>query len=497
MIRINLSYNAKLLMGLSLIGMVILTILIMDRFAFIQKLSEERAVSNINTLGAILSEEIADDLGDGDIAQARKTIQLASEQRHVVFVSCLDRRGVIMFSSDPATENKADSFRDSADIKHTERDVFIQSFPMSGHHIPSGGAIQVGFSLKSMRRYVTETLRRSLFINIFGFLAIFAAAGIISNKLLLPLMEMKTISGRIARGDFSARTKTMSRDLIGELGGSLNDMAVQLDGMTRNLQQKIAEATRDLALSNKDLARKKAELEESNRELRELDRIKTEFVSIVSHELRPPLTNIIGFAQTMQKLKLPKEKTERYLKIIESEGKRLAALIEDFLDISKIEMGSFELHCAEIDIRELIAETVAVIDVPPEITITNVLPAQSCPLTVDKDRLKQVLVNVLSNAIRYTKPGQAITIRCEDAPDRVMVHIQDQGPGIPAADQDRLFDKFFRRADDISKKSRGSGLGLYIVKNIIELHHGSVWIDSAPGKGNTFSFSLPKEGAQA
>jgi signal transduction histidine kinase len=266
--------------------------------------------------------------------------------------------------------------------------------------------------------------------------------------------------------------------------------------MTHHLQDKIAAATRELALSNSDLARQQAELEESNRKLTELDRAKTEFVSIVSHELQTPLTNIIGFAQTIQKLHLPKEKIERYLKIIEFEGRRLAALIEDYLDVSKIEMGSFELRRTEFDMRDLIKETVPVIDVPPDITIPTALPAQPCPLVADKDRLKQVIVNVLSNAIRYTGPGGAIAIRCEDFSDRVLVHIQDQGPGIPADDQKRVFEKFFRRADDISKKSRGSGLGLYIVKNIIELHHGSVWIDSAPGEGSTFSFSLPKEGAQ-
>lgn len=494
--RNNLSYTTKLLMGLSLISMAVLTILMIDRFTMIRKLSEERATNNISTLGVILSEEIADDLGDGDMAQARKTLRLAAAQAHVVFISCVDPHGLVMFSSDPAVENKTNPHRDSADIRRAEEDVFIQSFPMNGRPVRSSNTIQIGFSLLSMRRFLTATLRRSLLINILGFVAIFAVAGTIANILLRPLVEMKSVSGRIAQGDFSARTKTTSPDLIGALGRSLNDMATRLDQMTHHLQDKIAAATRELALSNSDLARQQAELEESNRKLTELDRAKTEFVSIVSHELQTPLTNIIGFAQTIQKLQLPKEKIERYLKIIEFEGRRLAALIEDYLDVSKIEMGSFELRRTEFDMRDLIKETVPVIDVPPDITIPTALPAQPCPLVADKDRLKQVIVNVLSNAIRYTGPGGAIAIRCEDFSDRVLVHIQDRGPGIPADDQKRVFEKFFRRADDISKKSRGSGLGLYIVKNIIELHHGSVWIDSAPGEGSTFSFSLPKEGAQ-
>ena len=494
--RKNFSYNTKLLMGLSLISMAVLTISMMDRFALIRKLSEERATSNINTLGVILSEEIADDLGDGDMVQARKTLTLAAAQSHVVFISCVDPRGLVLFSSEPAIENKSNPHRDSADIRHTEQDVFIRSFSMNGRPSRSLDAIQVGFSLQSMRRYLMDTLRRSLLINILGFLAIFAVAGIISNLLLRPLIEMKTISGRIAQGDFSSRTKTTSPDLIGALGRSLNDMAARLDQMTHHLQDKIVAATRELALSNRDLARQQAELEDSNRKLTELDRIKTEFVSIVSHELRTPLTSIIGFAQTIHKLQLPKEKNERYLKIIESEGQRLAALIEDYLDVSKMEMGSFELRRTEFDMRDLIKETVASIIVPAEITITTALPSKLCPLVADKDRLKQVIVNVLSNAIRYTGPGGAIAIRCEDFPGRILVHIQDRGPGIPADDQNRVFEKFFRRTDDASKKSRGSGLGLYIVKNIIELHHGSVGIDSAPGAGSTFSFSLPKEGAQ-
>mgnify|MGYP001608904562 CR=1 FL=1 len=310
---------------------------------------------------------------------------------------------------------------------------------------------------------------------------------------LKSLTDMRNIADNIIKGDLSSRVEVKTDDIIGKLGISLNNILEHLDDLTKNFNVKLQEATAQTERSNKELIEKTKELEEVNKKLMEVDKRKTEFISIVSHELRTPLTGIIGFAQTLMRLKLNDEQKEHYIKIIYSEGKRLALLIEDFLDISKIESGRFALQIDFVNISELVEETLDTISIPEGIQVKVNFPSNFPSIDGDGGRIEQVITNILSNAIKYTPEGGEITIEGREENNSVIISIQDTGPGIKKEALGRIFEKFYRGDDAVSRRKTGSGLGLSIAKGIVEAHGGKIWVESVEGKGSRFSFSLPKE----
>ena len=234
-------------------------------------------------------------------------------------------------------------------------------------------------------------------------------------------------------------------------------------------------------------------------ERRRVERMKDEFVSIVSHELRTPLTSIKGYVDLIREGEVGDitEMQQSFLDIVTSNTDRLVALINDLLDISRIESGRVELSVEDIGLKETI-ETVrsqmrtlgdsrrahTVVDVPEEPIIVS----------ADRDRIIQVLTNLLSNAYKYSPEDSTVTIRAAVEGDFARVEITDQGIGIPEEDQTQLFTKFFRVDSAMSRGVGGTGLGLSIVKSLVELHGGQTRVKSREGDGSTFSFTLPVAG---
>jgi PAS domain S-box-containing protein len=234
--------------------------------------------------------------------------------------------------------------------------------------------------------------------------------------------------------------------------------------------------------------------------LQKLNEMKNEFVSQVSHELRTPLASIIGFAQTLLRAQdLPPEKVRQFLSIILDDGRRLERLVEDLLDISRVESGKTLLNKQAADVGEILRYAAHIVAPEAESKRISVVEAFECPPTdataqLDPDRMTQVFVNLLANAVKFTPPGGSITMltRLEN-PRALVVEIRDTGVGIPADDLPRLFEKFYRakQTDADGKEIRGTGLGLSIAKQIIELHGGTIRAESVPGEGSTFTVILP------
>jgi PAS domain S-box-containing protein len=228
---------------------------------------------------------------------------------------------------------------------------------------------------------------------------------------------------------------------------------------------------------------------------KELDDMKTEFVSTVSHELRTPLTSIKGYAALMAEGRLGalSEQQQRSINIINSESDRLTALINDILDLSRMEAGKARTNFTFTNIGECIAESpVLHVAQSKGITVSTVIPPNLPKLLVDKTKISQVFTNLLSNAVKFTKPGGAVTIKIQNRRDFVQVDITDTGIGIPKKEIPNLFNKFYQVERHLTRYQGGSGLGLPIVKEIIGLHHGLISIRSVVNKGTTVSFSLPK-----
>ncbi len=227
-------------------------------------------------------------------------------------------------------------------------------------------------------------------------------------------------------------------------------------------------------------------------ERKEMERLKNELVSTVSHELRTPLTSLRGFTELMLKRSFSVEKQREFLKVIHKESMRLTELINDFLDLQRIEAGRQTYNFEDVFPAALLAETASVFNLEGgSHTLQLMVPASLPTVHIDSARIQQVLTNLLSNAIKFSPQGGPIIIGAIVENDAVKVWVQDQGIGIPTEAVPNLFSKFFRVDNQDTRQIGGTGLGLALVKEIIEDHGGRVWVESGVGKGSTFFFTLP------
>lgn len=227
--------------------------------------------------------------------------------------------------------------------------------------------------------------------------------------------------------------------------------------------------------------------------LKEVERLKSDFVSMVSHELRTPLAIIKGYAATLLRLngKVSAETELRWLRSIDESCDRLTRLIDNLLNVSRIESGRFTINPQPVAINEIVRRAVSSItSQAPEHVFTVSLPDDTPMIHADRDQTEQVLLNLLSNAAKYSEGGSAIEVGVREEGDWVVVSVKDHGPGIPAAQLPHLFEKFHRVEGPGARRASGSGLGLYICKAIIDAHQGRIWATSDAGGGSTFSFAL-------
>jgi len=278
-----------------------------------------------------------------------------------------------------------------------------------------------------------------------------------------------------------------------------------LERLTRNLEHLVVERTRDLTSQTR-------ELKEANERLRGMDEIKSAFLSSVSHELRTPLTSLLGFSKLIARdfsrhfrplgaceaaLDKRGARIEENLRVLASEGERLARLLNDFLDLSRIESGRMEWRDREVCLAEVVRNAVAAVSglfaSRPEVDLEMRLPEGSVMVMADPDRLEQVLFNLIGNAAKFTAVGAVTVSLSVPGPHLARVAVSDTGPGIAPEDRELIFDKFrqVRRDPEGSAPSKGTGLGLAICREIVSHYGGRIWVEPAPGRGAAFLFELP------
>jgi signal transduction histidine kinase len=225
--------------------------------------------------------------------------------------------------------------------------------------------------------------------------------------------------------------------------------------------------------------------------LREFDRLKDEFIAIVSHELRTPLTSVYGAALTLRTHELDATRRRQLLDIVSTESARLGRLLDDILWVSRLDAGRDETLITRVEPFELVSDVIAAArtHAGPGTSLELDYDATSLPVAADADNLRQVLVNLVENAIKYA--GGRIEIRVQPQDTTTRFSVSDDGPGIPPEQSERIFEKFYRLDSSMTNAVGGTGLGLYICRELIEGMRGQIWVDSTPGKGSTFSFELP------
>ncbi len=298
-------------------------------------------------------------------------------------------------------------------------------------------------------------------------LLILLGAVYVNRAVARPVRLAADAAAQIAGGDFSGRLRTDGPGEVGRMERSFNTMAASLE-------------------------RTLADLEERNRTLIESEQTKTELVSNVSHELRTPLASILGFSALMLERDLSADERRRYLEVIRVEARRLAELLNDLLDLQRIEQGTLELRLDEVDLNDLLSAQVTLYSAQSESHSLHLDRADE-PLVVraDRDRLAQVIGNLLSNAIKYSPEGGRVIVSASHVGDEAWIWVRDEGLGIPEEHQDRIFTKFFRGDVGRERGISGTGLGLVLARQIVEAHGGEIGFESTEGDGSTFWLQLP------
>ncbi len=229
---------------------------------------------------------------------------------------------------------------------------------------------------------------------------------------------------------------------------------------------------------------------------REAEELQATFLSVISHELQTPLAIIRGYAELLADgvATLPPDRLRSKLAVIAEESERLSKMVASLLDASRIGAGGLELVREPVDIPRLVRRAVQKMEaISPQHPFVVALPADLPPVLADYARVEQVLINLLENAVKYSPKGGQILVTSDLLSEAVIVHVSDQGIGVPSAERERIFARFARLDSRVVRRLKGVGLGLFIARAIIQAHGGRIWVDTAPAGGAQFSFSLPRQ----
>ena len=286
----------------------------------------------------------------------------------------------------------------------------------------------------------------------------------ISSSLIGPVKQMETRMRELAGGDFSKRVEVPNRDELGALAADLNRMSDQLGSLYGQLEA--------------------------------ASRHKSEFLANMSHELRTPLNAVIGFSEVLQEQMFGElnDKQKEYVHDIHASGKHLLSLINDILDLSKIEAGKVELELSTFHLPSSLEGTMTLVRERATrhgIEVSLAVDDKLGEIVADERKVRQVLLNLLSNAVKFTPDGGRVDVRAELADSAVQIAVRDTGIGIAPEDQELIFEEFRQVGNDLFRKREGTGLGLTLARKFVSLHGGRIWVQSELGKGSTFTFTLP------
>ena len=286
----------------------------------------------------------------------------------------------------------------------------------------------------------------------------------LSFSIVRPVRAMESRVARIAQGEFSQHVTVENRDELGTLASGLNRMSDELGRMYDEVQA--------------------------------ANRHKSEFLANMSHELRTPLNAIIGFSDVLAQRMFGEinPKQGEYVEDIRSSGQHLLSLINDILDLSKVEAGRMELELSRFSLPEALQSVVMMVReraAGHHIALTTRIDAKVDRVEADERKIKQVVLNLLTNAVKFTPAGGRVELSATRDRDSVVVAIRDSGVGIAPADQARVFEEFAQARSGATLEQEGTGLGLTLSRKFVELHGGKIWVESEVGKGSTFRFTLP------
>ncbi len=308
--------------------------------------------------------------------------------------------------------------------------------------------------------------------------------------------ELRTLEGSVGMQSIIAFPLVIRSNVIGAIVIVLDEKLENVSPSQKDMIERLTGVI-GIAVDNALLYRA---IQGANEKLKQVDKLKDEFVSLTSHELRTPMTVIKSYVWLLLEGKTGQltDQQKLYLKRTYDSTIRLIEMVNDMLNISRIESGRFTINPIPMNLVALVQEVVSEMQAKAQelgvhlfASVPDTIPPQ---ITADSDRIKQVLINLIGNSLKFTPKDGSVTVICEQKDTSMLVRVKDNGMGIRAEDMEKLFKKFNMLGGSYLTKQagQGSGLGLYLSKNLIELHHGRIWVESeGEGKGATFSFTLP------
>ena len=316
-----------------------------------------------------------------------------------------------------------------------------------------------------------------------------------------PLGKIQAGVTQVSEGNLNVQLSySESSQEMSALTSEFNSMARELADVYANLEDQVADRTAQLQQANEVLERQRKQLESVNAQLVDENQYKSDFLSMVSHELRTPLTSIVAFADLLNKHAVATDEKEcRALKGIEANSQALMLMINDILEMSRLDAGRVRLNCEVVDIGDVVSivkATVGPLAAKENLTFSSSVAPDVPLVNADFDKLVHVLQNLCGNAVKFTPDGGSVRVDAtyDEATRQVRLVVADTGIGIAPSDQERIFEKFAQVDSSSTRRYNGTGLGLAIVREYVEMHGGSIQVESALGKGAIFTVRLPQDG---
>lgn len=329
----------------------------------------------------------------------------------------------------------------------------------AGVPLKKGGTV-MGYVLVSspssdMQKYIRDNLRVSLLSGLAVLIVVFVVLYVMTYRMVRPLRQMAAATRQFSKGDFSYRVRVRGQDEVAELANALNGMAVSLS---------------------------------SEEEMRR------SFVANVSHELKTPMTTIAGFIDGILDGTIPPEKHRHYLRIVSDEVKRLSRLVRSMLNLSRLDSGQLKLHPVNFDLTETVCTSLLTFEQQidkKQLSIEGLEDCEPHHVNGDYDLMQQVVYNLLENAVKFTNEGGTIRVSLEHQGGQTLCTIRNSGDGIPATELPHIFERFYKSDRSRGLDKTGTGLGLYLVRSIINLHDGEITVRSVEGEYCEFTFWIP------
>lgn len=418
----------------------------------VNSLENLRGVPQVDRVQVFSNQGVETFTGDGASEPTQRVTDVIASQQGTRFV-----------------ENRGDA-QYMVDIKPLPNRAECQR--CHGTDNPLRGVVLVSTSMQDVQAAITAKEIRMVTVFIGGLLIVLLVMrSALRVTVIKPLKNVLAVIRNITGGDLSQRVAIKSQDEVGYLAASFNTMASNLKGSQDNLRR-------------------------VNLNLLEANRLKSEFLSVMSHELRTPLNAIIGFSEVLKDLGEGElsDRQEKYLINIETSGRRLLRLINDILDLAKVNSENLELEKEDISMPQLM-EDIRKLGHPfaaQRRIWLEVLSAGDLPLLrADQAKIKRIMYNLVSNAIKFTPEGGRVTIEARENANMVEISVTDTGIGVSADDQKKIFSLFQQLDGTHARRFEGTGVGLALSKSLVELHGGQIWVESELGQGSRFTFSVP------